>query len=456
MAASMLLCAVAFGAPPPAYELNINGLELFDSNRFDEAAAVFEKALQLDPSSHSLRVNLASTWHKLAAQTADNGDFLQATDFERRAFTLNSSNSAIRATLSIFCNNLALRQADSNDFSSAKSLLAEAIRLQPANKSMVTNMCRIVLRESIALEKAGEDDKALALRKEAFGLDSSYFESCALLGDIYYKKNDYSNAVESWSKALLLQPDTPGLSNRIDHVRRELTLDKSFSGKDRAHFLIQYETATNEALSWKVSKILDDAYREVGQKLECWPKSQLTVMICSKDQFKATTSAPEWTIGRFDGKIRISVTDIEGNDESLKQVICHEYTHALVNNVYGANVPLWINEGLAQVVSSGGTLTADDKTFMREAGMKSLVPPWETDPLFASDKLGTIRLAYLESRLFTKYLFDRHGNYVTRQFFEAIAKGASPEQALLNMFNMTGAQINNAWIEYLNAQVQEP
>jgi len=450
----LLLCSSALGASQSAYDLNITGLELIDSNRFEEATTVFAKALRRYPSNPTLKANLASAWHEFAAQRADAGDFLKATDLERRAFALNGSNNAIRATLAVLCNNLGLRKADGDDFAAAQSLLSEAMQLQPANRSLVTNMCRIMLRESLYLEKREHDDKAMALRKRAVELDPCNFESCALLGDIYYRKNDYSNAVEHWSKALLLKPDTEGLSGRIAQVQREMTQTKGFGAKDRSHFLIQYETETNETLSWKVSKILDDAYREVGQKLECWPRGQLTVMICSKDQFKAITSAPEWTVARFDGKIRVSVTDIESDDDTLKQVIRHEYTHALVNSVLGSKVPLWINEGLAQVAASDKSFTAEELAFLRNNGMKSLVPLWETDPLFNSGNPDMIRLAYLESMLFTRYLFDRYGNYVTRQFFEAIVNGKSFEQASLSTFNMAPERIHRAWLENLNTLIQ--
>ena len=48
----------------------------------------------------------------------------------------------------------------------------------------------------------------------------------------------------------------------------------------------------------------------------------------------------------------ITLTSEKSGDEQPFRVIFHEYVHLLVENVLGATVPLWFNEGLAEYYST--------------------------------------------------------------------------------------------------------
>lgn len=57
--------------------------------------------------------------------------------------------------------------------------------------------------------------------------------------------------------------------------------------------------------------------------------------------------------GLFDGKIHIPLGDYGANEEKIKHVVFHEYTHAVVYRLSPA-CPLWLNEGLAQLRGQEG------------------------------------------------------------------------------------------------------
>ncbi len=64
---------------------------------------------------------------------------------------------------------------------------------------------------------------------------------------------------------------------------------------------------------------------------------------------------PGWAAAAYDGcpfevPIKGALADIEG----LDRVLSHEFVHAVVAMLGGRNVPLWMNEGLATALESGG------------------------------------------------------------------------------------------------------
>jgi len=65
------------------------------------------------------------------------------------------------------------------------------------------------------------------------------------------------------------------------------------------------------------------------------------------------TGAPEWSGGRYDGKIRIPIFDRKQPVARTRQVFAHELVHACLANI--GPWPSWLHEGLAQRLS-GGTL----------------------------------------------------------------------------------------------------
>lgn len=436
-----------------AGDYNRAGLTHYREHHLQEAINSFDQALKLDAGNPLIRSNLAAACHNYAIQQAENGALEQALNSERRAFVLDGNNPVVRAQLALCCNNCGLRVAHTGDIAVARALLSEAMQLEPGNGVFVTNVCALILQEARGSQAKGEDDRAAALFDEAARLDPRNSSVQAALGEFYYGKNDYAASIRSLERALSLNPAATNLAARLEQIRKEASVEKGFGKNDRSHFVIRYEAGVNEDLSWNISGILDDAYREIGQKLQCWPTAQITVIVYSKEQFKAVTSARDWMTGRFDGKLRICASDLTLEKEVLRRVVRHEYTHALVHNLYGAKLPLWINEGIARHAESGSGPTEREMVLLRSIGENSLVPPWDLNHDFNSDKKEAVALAYLESQLFVKYLFERYGNHVARQFIRENAKGGALDEIMRSMFNMTPEQMNAEWLADLKKQM---
>ena len=393
-------------------------------------------------------------YHGYAIQQSERGAIEQAIETERHAFALDETNQVIRTQLALLYNDYGRQTARTGDVARARILLAEAMTLQPENRLFVTNMCTLMIQEARGLQKKGNDENCSRLLNEAAALNPDSFPVQTELGEYYYSKNDYPASIRSFERAFDLNPFATNVADKLLQIRKESSVEKEFGKNERSRFIIKYESGVNENLSWNISGILEDAYRDIGQKLECWPKAPMTVVIYSKEQFTVVTSAPDWTIGRFDGKLRICASDLTLDKETLKSVVRHEYSHALVFDLYGVTIPLWINEGFAQYAANDKALTANDTTLLHDIGENNLVPPWDLNRNFNSTNQVEVAQAYLESRLCVKYLFERYGNAVSRQFITESSKGTALGDITSSMFNKTPEQLYDEWMVELKKQMK--
>ncbi len=69
----------------------------------------------------------------------------------------------------------------------------------------------------------------------------------------------------------------------------------------------------------------------------------------SREAYRKTTDAAEWSGGQFDGRIRVPVLDRQGMDAPMRHVLAHEVTHACLAML--GSWPAWFQEGLAQKLS---------------------------------------------------------------------------------------------------------
>jgi hypothetical protein len=75
----------------------------------------------------------------------------------------------------------------------------------------------------------------------------------------------------------------------------------------------------------------------------------------SRDGYRKSTDAAEWSAGQFNGKIRVPVFDPKFVDPSMLRSLAHETAHACLTML--GHWPAWLQEGIAQKLS-GDSLSA--------------------------------------------------------------------------------------------------
>jgi tetratricopeptide (TPR) repeat protein len=193
------------GAPEIVYYLAIAQSE---AKQTQQAVATFEEALheaQLDPGNDMVNAKFYFNYGATAEQA---GLYEKAADLLRKSIALDPASSAEA------CNYLGYMWADHNmNLDEAETMIKRALEIEPNSASYLDSLGWVEFRK-------GKLDQALSnlLRaaKTADHDDPVIFEH---IGDTYFKLNRVSEALESWQKALALDPKNKNLANKIEKTK---------------------------------------------------------------------------------------------------------------------------------------------------------------------------------------------------------------------------------------------
>lgn len=158
-------------------------------------------------------------------------------------------------------------------------------------------------------------------------------------------------------KALDQENLTP--SQRQDLEKKlELNLVKRNESELQAHLEgqyvnINYRAVDHEDISLWTVDILDQAVENISQILnQSPPPKPIDVFLYPQDNFHKIHYGPKWAQGLFDGKVRIPIPHhlSKSNRTKLARILRHEISHALVNYHQNSQLPIWYQEGLAQIL----------------------------------------------------------------------------------------------------------
>jgi len=190
------------GAPEIVYYLAIAQSE---AKQTQQAVATFEEALheaQLDQDNDIVNSRFYFNYGATAEQA---GLYEKAADLLRKSIALDPANSAEA------CNYLGYMWADHNmNLDEAETMIKRALEMEPNNASYLDSFGWVEFRK-------GKFDLALSnLLNAAKTVDHDDPVIFEHIGDAYFKLNRISEALESWQKALALDPKNKNLANKIE------------------------------------------------------------------------------------------------------------------------------------------------------------------------------------------------------------------------------------------------
>ncbi len=274
-----------------------------------------------------------------------------------------------------------------------------------------------------------EDENAERELKNVIELNPKSSDAYSLLGEIYYRKDDFEKAIEYWGKAVELNPAATALRARLERIQKEHKTEKDFNRDVTSHFLVKYEGREKIEAGKIVVRILEDAYGEVGRGLSYYPNKDVQVILYSNEQFQEVTDAPGWAGALFDGKIRIPIGGIDQETPGLRKILYHEYTHAVIRTIT-TRVPTWLNEGLAQYFE-GREISAQQKALLKRIAQMGKLPPlFYLEGSFIGMETNQAKFAYLYSLSAVSYMVDACGLYRVKTVLEELGRGADIGSAI--------------------------
>lgn len=222
-------------------------------------------------------------------------------------------------------------------------------------------------------------------------LDDAHPGAYALLGALAYQANELDEALDLWERGLRRNPEDAELQRLFKKHEKERSLTRGYANRSSAHFTLSFEGRDDYDIATRTLEALEEAYKQVGTLFDFYPTDKVPVVLYTDAVYRGHVSHTGWSAGQYDGKVRMPVGGGLGQSLRFKEVLFHEYAHAVFHRMTrGTKAPTWLNEGLAQVAerrvtngpaplcpeSHGAPLRALEESFSRlSAGQASLAYP---------------------------------------------------------------------------------
>jgi tetratricopeptide (TPR) repeat protein len=223
----------------------------------------------------------------------------------------------------------------------AREAFAEAKRYLP-------NDFRPWQGTAIAWLHDGQPAAASGELHEALALAGKRPELLLLLGRAHYAAGELEQAEAAWAEAAELDAGSEA-ALLLEKVRRELRAEQAMHRDLAGRFTLAYAPGVSDALAAQVLEVLEDAYAEIGTDLGYYPEADIPVLLYAREDFAAVTRSPEWAGAVYDGKIRAPLGGVKRMSPPLRALLHHEYAHVVVRFLGKGRVPVWLNEGIAEM-----------------------------------------------------------------------------------------------------------
>jgi hypothetical protein len=273
------------------------------------------------------------------------------------------------------------------------------------------------------------------------------------MAELLHEQNQSPEAVKHLAHAADRVQRDPALRSYLASVtakvQRMESVESRMTAKTSEHFMVKFDGAEDHGAWTAVLDILEEAYREIGQKFGHFPSKPIVVVLHTRDSFQGATGSPAWADGLYDptlGRIQLPTQGATTDTKWLTSVLRHEYVHALLHDRLGmssGSLPTWLNEGLAMQLAGDSWPDLDEALH----GNVTLIPltylegPWGALPADAAT------LAYLEANSATHYLIERWGMAQVDGLLKAFKARTSAATAIQNTLFVSYEQFHHQWLE---------
>jgi hypothetical protein len=148
--------------------------------------------------------------------------------------------------------------------------------------------------------------------------------------------------------------------------------------------------------------------------------------------------------------------DNQLNLDTMKQILFHEYTHALVHDVALGQCPTWFNEGLAEY--EGARHGPVELRQLASASAANQLVPWsQLNQQFAADlPVDQVALAYQQAHSIVHYVVERYGFWRIRRILKAVSSGLPLERVLADELHLKLPQLEQNWRTWLPQFLNPP
>ncbi|MDK2744857.1 MAG: peptidase MA family metallohydrolase [Nitrospira sp. BO4] len=356
------------------------------------------------------------------------------------------SDGKSKPFVAVLWNNLGLQQERLNGTKASIKLFKRAAEIDDSNPVILLNLAHAYWEQR---------DRALSiefLTKLMKLVPEEPFPHLAM-ADLLQEQDELAEAGKHLRQAADRARQDPALQSYLAAVtakiRRTQSVESHMTVRGSTHFVVKFDGEEDQNTWASVLEILEEAYREIGQKFGHFPSKPIIVVLHAKDTFQGATGSPAWADGLYDpnlGRIQIPTQGATTDRKWLTSVLRHEYVHALLHDRLGTSsgaLPTWLNEGLAMQLAGDAWPELDH---VMQGDIK-VIPLTYLEGSWSALPASTSTVAYLEANSATRYLIERWGMARVDELLNAFQEKASVANALQNKLFVSYEQFHRQWLE---------
>lgn len=421
---------------------------------YQDSVGVYVDAYHDNPYYEKNRLDLIKAYNNYATDLLHNGEYTQAIYFYTQALNLikkpeEENEAIIRENLCAAY----FKQADvymiEKKVEDAVVLYEKGVEFDPSQKNRLEKLGVTLYNLGVQAFNDNNYDKAKHYLTKALKYRSQNAYVYRLLGSIQYFKQELDEAEKYWKEALkdpsINAQTSKEIKEKLEKLEKEKEIEKDLALYRSDKFIIRYDKDNNDGSGYKINEVLRNAYRVVGRDFNYYPDNKITVIVYNNEQFNQKNTDGHGVIrAMYDGKIRLPTIDNNTNVNEFKSLVFHEYTHALVYQLAGAQCPTWLNEGLAQY-EENKIIPISIKEFRRDFENGNCMPMEE---IFL--KTGPMRghkaiVFYQQSYTMVDYLIDRYRIHRIVKILNDLKKGKPFVNAFEDHTMLTSDRFDEKW-----------
>jgi hypothetical protein len=251
-----------------------------------------------------------------------------------------------------------------------------------------------------------------------------------LLADVQERQGRTREATDTLRRLLAAHPGHARGRTLLRSLEGEQKVEGAYWAQESAHFLVRYEGAQGIDLGRSVVDTLEGAYESIGRDLGAFPKDKVQVGIYAAAVFGDVIGAPPHLIaGAYDGKkLRLNLSASTAYSNDLSRLVRHEYAHAVIHLATNGRAPIWLHEGLAQVMEPRAAPRMIEVSVPREyltLAVSTLSRTASPEALVAGYGLTHVAV---------EHLVDRGGMASVREFLARLGRGEPLAPAMREAF----------------------
>jgi tetratricopeptide (TPR) repeat protein len=255
------------------------------------------------------------------------------------------------------------------------------------------------------------------------------------LAEVQERQGRTREAVETLRRLAGRHPGHGPGKRLLAALEREQKVEGQYWSQETRHFLVRFEGAGALDVGRSVADNLEEAYEHVGRALGHLPADRLQASIYTEEVLGQVQRVPAHFIrGLFTPdirKIRLNLSQSIAYSNDLSHLVRHEYTHAVIHDVTKGTAPIWVHEGLAQVMEG------------RPRHGLDISVPREHLTLAGIERLGrtgdpvAFTAGYILMHVAMEHVVDRAGISSVAAFLKRLGQGQPIDQALKDATGLT-------------------